>query len=144
MTWTNDLLYGLAQMLNDNGIGTFRTGFYSSSDDTAISLGSTVDESVKAIALFAYGATDSFRTADVMQPVQFRIRGTADATSVDTIGDAIFDLLHGATGLVINGVHTVSIARQSVIPLGRDDSDRWTASHNYYIRANRPSTYRPD
>jgi len=144
MTWTPDLLDGMAQALATAGIGTYAAGHYTSATACGITIGTTADEPVKAIALFAYSPLDDFILADVMQPVQLRIRGTLDATSVDTIGDAIFDLWHGTTGLIFNSVHTVSIARNSVLPLGRDERERWMASHNYYVRANRPTASRPD
>jgi len=144
MTWTPDLLTGMAQALDDAGIGIYTPGHFTSSTDCGITLGTTNDESVKAIALFAYSPVDHFVLADVMQPVQIRIRGTLDVTSVDTIGDAIFDLWHGTTGLIFNSVHTSMIRRNSVVPLGRDERNRWMASHNYYVSANRPTASRPD
>jgi hypothetical protein len=144
VTWTNDLLTGMAQAMAADGIGTFGPGHPTTSTACAITLGTAADEPIKAVALFAYSPVDDVMLANTMQPVQIRIRGTVDATSCDTIGDAIFDLFHGVTGLVFGTVHTSLIARNSVIPLGRDDHDRWMSSHNYYVHANRPTASRPD
>jgi hypothetical protein len=145
VTWTVDLLTGIAQDLNAANIGTYTEARVPTLNDSWwITLGAVVQERVTAIGLTAYSPTDDAGMADVVQPVQFYLRGTPDMRSVQTVGDQIFDRLHGVQGRSFNGVACPLVRRVSALPLGVDGNGNYIAAHNYYFAAMRATTSRPD
>jgi hypothetical protein len=146
-SWTRTLIEGLAQLLDDAGIGTFDpTGAAYSPTTTPppIYLGGGLPSAPdRAVSLAAYSPVDEPSNAEVTQPVQFLIRATPDVRTLWAFEDAIFDLLHGRGDFTAGGVPIILARRMSAVPLGQDDARRWQASHNYYFRAVRPTESRP-
>lgn len=142
MSFTTDLLQGLAQYLATAGVGTYRsTGAYLSSE-TAIVFDAMPPEPDRAIVLSDYPVSDDPSLSDSVLGIQIRTRGIADPLDVKAISDAVFNLLHGANGVNFGTVRVVEILRNSGIPMGRDENNRWERSDNYYATVNRPSTNR--
>jgi hypothetical protein len=142
MSFTTDLLQGLAQYLAAAGIGTYRpTGAYLPSE-TAIAFDAMPPDPDRAIVLSDYPVSDDPSLSDSVVGIQIRTRGLSDPLDVKSISDAVFALLHGANWVNFGTVRVVEILRNSGIPMGRDENLRWERSDNYYATVNRPSTNR--
>lgn len=143
MSFTTDLLTGLAGHLDAHGIGTYRAdgGAYLAGE-TAIVFAELPQTPDRAIALSDYPVTDDPSLSDSVIGVQIRCRGLADPNDVKTIADGVFDLLHGATAFNVGAVRVVEALRNSGVPLGQDENRRWETSENYYLTVHRASTNR--
>lgn len=143
MSYTTDLLTGLAEYLALEGAGVWEpSGTYDDFQATAITLAGTITSPDRVIALQAYPLTDDPTLSDSMIGLQVRCRGTEDPRDVDTIGDTVFDKLHGLWGADLNGVRLVQALRQSSVPFGRDDNGRWQRVDNYHLTVHYPSQQR--
>jgi len=142
VSFTGDLLNGLAQVLADGGAGTYRAAGAYAAGETAIVFGAMPQTPDRAIVLTTYTVTDDASLSDSVIGLQVRCRGGADPHDVEDVAGTVFGLLHGRTALQAGTVHVVQALHQSGAPLGRDDSNRWERSENYYLTVHRPSTYR--
>jgi hypothetical protein len=144
MSFTGDVLKGLAQYLEDGGVGTYEpTGAYPVSADAPIFLGDMPGTPDRVIVLSAYVIDDDPSLPDSAVGVQARTRGAAGSPgSVDDLDDAVFDRLHGARGITAGTVRITQILRRSGTPLGRDGNRRFERSSNFYVTAARPSLHR--
>ncbi|MFB9687705.1 minor capsid protein [Amycolatopsis plumensis] len=143
MSFTGDLLDGLAQLLAGGGVGTYRAdGSAYAPGETGIFFAAMPQSPDRAIVLATYTVTDDASLSDSVIGLQVRCRGSADPHDVEDVAGAVFDLLHGRTAFQAGTVHIVQALHQSGAPLGRDDSNRWERSENYYLTVHRPSTYR--
>jgi len=142
--WTSRLIAGMAQHLDDGGVGVYRpTGKYTS-DEIAIVDRAIPPEPDRVITLATYPVSSPPGMADITVGVQVRIRGTTDPRVCDDIADAVFDLLDSAFRLTLNDIPVVQIYRQSYTSLGQDGNQRWESSQNYYVDAMRPTNNRTD
>jgi hypothetical protein len=144
VSWTDDLLTGVAAWLADLGVGTWAPDDPVEGQTRPFIDGALPEAPDVAAGLTAYSAVDDPAMADTLQPIQFMLRGTQDPKIVREFGDDIYDVLHGATGLVLGGVHVPLVYRQSCPPMGIDSSGRLLVAHNYYFEAMRPTASRPD
>jgi hypothetical protein len=143
MTFTSELLVGLAGHLEVNGVGTYRgDGSAYLAGETAIVFAELPQTPDRAIALSTYPVTDDPSLSDSVVGVQIRCRGLADPNDVNGLADGVFDLLHGATAFTVGTVRVVEAFRNSGVPLGQDQNRRWETSENYYLTVHRPSTNR--
>lgn len=144
MSFTADILTGLAQYLEDGGVGTYLvTGAYPAGTDTPIFLGDMPAIPDRLIVLTAYPVDDDPALSDSVIAVQARTRGASgSAQSVDDLDDAVFARLHGARGIAAGDVHIVQVLRRSGAPMGVDGNRRHGRTSNYYVTAHRPSTHR--
>ena len=144
MSFTKDLLTGLAAYLHSASVGTWKaTGAYTSGQ-TAIVIGALPQTPDRAIALAFYPVEDSPSLSDSVAGVQVITRwGGEDPTATDDLADGVFDALHGMTAVTLStGVRVVQCLHQSGASLGRDGNGRWERSDNYYLTIHRPSTHR--
>lgn len=142
MSFTGDLLDGVAQLLEDAGVGAYRaTGAYTA-EETGIFLAGMPQTPDRAIVLATYDVADDASLSDSVIGLQVRCRGGSDPHDVETIAGAVFDQLHGRTAYQAGAVRVVQSLRQFGVPLGRDESNRWEHSGNYYLTVHRPSPHR--
>lgn len=145
MSFTRDLLVGLAQMLDDHGAGTWRpTGAYQPGDLTPIVYGSVPASPDRVITLRAYDVDHDPTLSDSVQGLQVRTRSPrADPLAMDDDADAVFDVLHGLDHVELStGVLIVLGERRSSTPMGRDKNEREERSDNYYLTVHRPGPNR--
>lgn len=143
MSFTGDLLGGLAAYLDTAGAGTYRSdGSAYVASETAIVFAEMPQTPDRAIVLSDYPVTDDPSLSDSVVGMQIRCRGGSDPHDVKAIADAVFTVLHGKTAFDAGTVHVVQALRRSGVPLGRDDSNRWEHSDNYYLTVHRPSANR--
>ena len=143
--FSTDVLTGLATYLAAGGLGaTYVTSGAYTTLQTGIVLGNVPQAPDRIITLSAYSVSDDPALSDSVLGVQIRCRwGGQDPRPVDDLADAIFNLLHGKTGLVLStGVTIVQVLRHSATTLGQDSNARWSNVSNYYLTAHRPSTNR--
>lgn len=143
MSFTGDLLDGIAQVLADGGAGTYRSnGSAYLPSETAIVFAAMPQTPDRVIALATYTVTDDASLSDSVVGLQVRCRGGANPHDVEAVAGSVFDLLHGRTAYQAGTVRIVQSLHQSGAPLGRDDSNRWERSENYYLTVHRPSAHR--
>ncbi|GAA1026821.1 hypothetical protein GCM10009557_05870 [Virgisporangium ochraceum] len=145
MGWVNDLLEGLAQLLADEGVGTWRpTGVYQPTE-TGIYLAATPPDPARAIVLASYPVDDNVALPHVVTAVQVRTRAGPDPTAVHDLDDLVYEQLHGLTYQTFGTAHIKQMWRRSSAALGqvRDGRDLWEITSNYYADAARPTAHRP-
>lgn len=144
MNWTSDLVRGLARHLQANGIGRYiedddlESVF--ASTDTALVAKTLPPSPDRVIALNTYSPTDDPVLPNGSIMVQVRFRGRrGDVYDVDDLGDAVFDLLHGARYLdLIPGQPAISrVHRQSSLQIGEDGNGRMERTDNYELFGSR-------
>lgn len=139
--YTTLLLEGVAQRLEDNGVGRYipdtdQESVYAA-DDLAIVLQDVPASPARLITLNTYSPTDHPHMAYGTVQVQFRVRGFN--TECDDIADAIYNLFHQARYMdIVAGYPAISYSgRVSSIPLGRDPNGWSERSDNYEFHAQR-------
>lgn len=142
MSVTGDILDGVARLLDAAGVATYRSdGSAYLATETAITFKDLPPTPDRVIALAAFGASDQPVITLGSQQIQVRARGTSDPRDVDSILDAAFVALHGASNLTFGSVHVVQILRVNTIPLGMDEQDRrWQRSDNYALDVDLPTS----
>lgn len=143
--YTTLLLEGVAQHLEDNGLGRYipdtePLAVYASTD-LAIVLKNTPAQPAKVITLGTYSPVDSPELAWSTVQVQFKFR--APHTECDDIADAVWNLMHRARYLdLVAGYPAIShVHRVSSIPLGEDSNGWAERSDNYTFGAQRQPTH---
>ena len=144
--WTSRLLGGIAQRLEDAGIGTWRPdGAAYAAGETAIVIRAVPQAPDRLITLTVYPVgTDLRGMQDHTTGVQIRVRGTTDPRVADDLADAIFDDLDSLGRASVGGIAVVDMWRQSYTSLGQDSAGRWERSENFYVQAMRASDARTD
>jgi hypothetical protein len=142
MSATNDILTGLAGLITGAGLATVRDGTDFLSSETALTFKNLPATPDRVVCLTPYGANgDQPEITLGQQPVQVRFRGTSDPRDVDELGDAVFNVLHGARDLTFGSVHVVQILRISSTPLGMDEqSRRFERSDNFQLDVDLPTS----
>jgi hypothetical protein len=137
VSWTRDLIDGMARHLAAAGVGVYReSGIYGTNEvaitDTSLPL---VD---RAVTLTAYDTADSDRVPDVTVMVQVRTRGRDDPREVADLDDAVYEALHGLRTRHWGTATVLLIRRDSAAVLGPDSQGRHERTSNYIVRALRP------
>ncbi|WP_267244349.1 minor capsid protein [Streptomyces sp. PR69] len=136
MSYTTDLLEGLAELMDGGALGLYRPDDALPDGATAIVLGRMPPEPDRVIALNAYPVDDTEHT-DTVTGVQARMRAGLDLRQVDGLADSLFDLLHGRQHYVLRGIHVALSWRNSQAWIGQDAHGRMELTANYYFRASR-------
>jgi hypothetical protein len=142
MSFTSDLLTGLAQYLADAGIGvTYRTSTPYLATETGVVFGLYPTSPDRCIALTAYVATDEPKVALSRIRVEFALRGAVnDSLDVHDLGDAIFNALQGAEDLTFGTARVVQALRVISASGGVDANKRSMRSDSYSIDVDTPLT----
>jgi len=147
VSFTSDLLRGLAQYLNDQGVGVVYkpSGGYLSTD-TAVFFKALPTTPNRCVAISVYGSSDEAKIALSRLRVQFWFRGDPDnSLDVDDLGDAVFQAMQGLEHQTFGTAHVVQALRVSSVQLGIDGSKRSERTDNYALDVNVPTTAgRPD
>ena len=139
MSWTTDLLHGIAADLATAGIGVWQPdGPAYSSGQTGIYIASLRENPDTAICLTDYPLTQ-LGAGDMTVGLQVRTRAGADVDAVTALRDAVFDRLNGREHLSFGSVRVALIAWQSGVWLGENETHRMERTDNYWITAARAS-----
>jgi hypothetical protein len=137
----NDLLDGIAQLIVSNSLATYRTdGTDYLDSETGIVFKAVNPKPDRIITMTAYQVSDNPTMPESRLGVQLRFRGTQDPRDVDDLGDSVYSILHGLTGVWFNSVFAEQVLRQSSITLGQDAAKRWERADAYYVDAGLPPT----
>ncbi|QKN87598.1 hypothetical protein QEN63_gp13 [Streptomyces phage Vondra] len=138
MSYTTDIVEGLAELLDEQGLGVYGPlDKPYPSDGTAIVIGFMPAVPDPVICLTPYPVEDTGGT-DAITAVQVRMRAGRDPRKVYALADAVCDLLHGREHFRLRGVPVALMWRQSEAQLGLDSNGRMEMSANYYARTTRP------
>ncbi|MFF2014003.1 minor capsid protein [Streptomyces sp. NPDC058195] len=143
MSYTTELVEGLAELLAELGLGR-----YGPPDEpypatgTAIVLGVMPAAPDRVICLTPYVIEDTGGT-DAITAVQVRMRAGRDPRDVYAVADAVYAALHGRERVTLRSVPVALMWRQSETSLGLDANGRMEISANYYARTTRatPNAY---
>lgn len=140
MSWTSDLLTGIAQYLEDQGVGVYKPGEAYASSDIAIVIGTVPPSPDRCIVLTDYDPDGGNSSGDVTPRVQVRCRGLRnDPLSAIDIASSVRDALDGLASVTFGQVVVSQINHSSGVPLGIDGNQRHERSDNYDIQARRTS-----
>ncbi|WP_244409203.1 minor capsid protein [Streptomyces albofaciens] len=96
MSYTVDLLDGLARLLDTAGVGTYRPDGVYAAGETAITIAATPPVPDRVICLSAYPVEESAALTDTTTGIQVRTRAGPDPREVDALDDQVLDVLHGS------------------------------------------------
>jgi minor capsid protein len=143
MSFTNDLLDGIAQHLADSGCGVFDPNAPYDGTHTAICVGARPEEPPTIIALTKYDSDDHVKLNDSTVYVQAWMRaGGYSSTVVDAIADQVFDALQGLSNVTLNGCRVIGVSRTITAPIGQDQNARYQRADSYEIFTNQPTSHR--
>lgn len=136
-TWESDLLTGIAQYLEDQGVAVYAASY--APTDTAIVFGPLPIDPSRCIGLSLYSAQDHPKQNLSTVRLQLMFRGAPDNTlDVGDLATQAFAALQGVEGREFGTAHLIQCGRVSAVPLGLDDSRRGTRADNYEIDVNTP------
>jgi hypothetical protein len=151
MSWTSDLLIGLAEHLAAQGVGTLvPSGIYTTGQTgiyfAVMPPGDEADPGWdKAIVLTDYDPNGGNTSGDVAPRVQVRCRGLRnDPFSAIDLASAVRDAIDGLVHVTWGQVEVSGINHISGVPMGTDKNDRHERSDNYDIQARRVTALRTE
>lgn len=140
MSYTTSILDGIAQLVADQGLATYRTDGVYADTDTGITISVVPEAPDRILCLTAYAVEDTDLT-DAITGVQARIRAGRDPRGLDALADGLFDLLHNRRGFTLGLVRVALAWRQSQALMGQDEHGRMELAANYYLRTTRTSPH---
>lgn len=144
MSFTKDLLFGVAEHLDAEGVGVWDLAGYQDSDN-GIFIDSLPTKPDTAIALAAYPVDDTGGDGDVTVGLQVRFRSApGDRLNIKEVIDGCYDALQNLNGAEFGGIPVVRVWQQSGAPLGTDGNNRLEVSRNYYIQLTRDTPHTED
>lgn len=134
------LVEGLAQWLQDEGLGSYRPDTEYQAGERAITARTLPREPDWAVAIAPYQVDDAttLPTQAVMVQLRFRAPAVGPRTSVDEWADQVAGRLHFRHNFDVGGVHVSRAQRVLVAPLGSDESGREERADSYEIIVTRP------
>ncbi|MFK0062617.1 minor capsid protein [Streptomyces werraensis] len=143
MSHETDLLRGVAELLDTQGVGTYDETGPLPAGATGIVLGRMPDGPDRALALTTYPVADDDST-DSVTGVQVRIRAGVNPLDVLDLSDAVFNVLHARRSWTARGVRVEISWRNSEAWIGQDQQGRMERSANYYVRTVRSGAHLND
>ncbi|MFD3749757.1 minor capsid protein [Streptomyces cyaneofuscatus] len=140
MTYTVDLLEGLAELMADEGLGVYRPDAPTVQGEVPIVLGAMPEEPARVYVLTPYPVEDT-DTTDAITAVQIRYRAGADLREVWGLADGAFRLLHERRSYRLRGIYVALSWRESAGLMGQDTSGRNELTSNFYFRTTRPGPF---
>lgn len=146
MSWTSDVIVGIAEHLHAEGAGTWNPNGVYTAGQTGIYIavmppGATTNSSWdKAIVLTDYDPDGGTTGGDTAMRLQVRCRGLRnDPLSALAIKDAVRAALEGLDAVQFGTVTVSGINHLNGTPMGIDGNQRHERSDNYQILARRTS-----
>ncbi|MEU4171022.1 minor capsid protein [Streptomyces sp. NPDC026665] len=131
-----DLLVGVAELLDTEGVGTYSPTAVLAADATGIVLGKMPDGPDRALCLTPYPVADDDST-DCVTGIQVRMRAGTDPTAVVQLANDVFTALHNRCSYYAHGVRVEISWRNSQAWIGQDSRGRMELVSNYYFRTVR-------
>jgi hypothetical protein len=143
VTYTNDLLNGIAALLAAEGVGVWRPDDVIEPGEVGLFRGVLPDEPDVAIALNDYPVADD-DTTNAITAIQFRMRAGRDPNVIANLADAVFNRLHQRRQYRVGDLYIALSWRQSQAWIGQDAQGRMELTSNFYFRTVRSGTYLTD
>jgi len=140
VSYTNDLLNGLAELLASEGVGVWRPDDVIEAGEVGLFRGVVPDEPDTAIGITDYPVEDD-DTTNAITAVQFRMRAGRDPNVIGDLADSVFNLLHNRRQYRVGDLYIALSWRQSQAWIGQDAQGRMELTSNYYFRTVRSGTY---
>lgn len=140
MGHTSQLMTGLAELMEEAGLGVYRPDGVIEDYEVGIYLHRMPEGPDKAYALTPYPVEDT-GLADVIDGIQIRMRAGPNPTEVLDMADAVRNLLHMREGTTFGELRVSLFWRQSQAQMGQDTHGREELTSNYYARSCRPSAH---
>lgn len=140
MGHTSQILTGLAELMEQAGLGVYRSDEVIHDYEAGIFLHRLPESPDRAYVLTPYPVEDTGLT-DVIDAIQIRMRAGPNPTDVLDMADAVRNLLHMRESTTLGDVHVSLIWRESQGQMGQDSHGREELTSNYYARSNRPSDH---
>lgn len=136
-----DLVRGVAQLLHDEGKGTYRPAGGYQPAETAIVFGELPSTPDRVIAISVYGADDEGQVPLSRLRLQFLCRGVPNNTlDAGEVAGGVFTVMQGLEHLQCGTAHINLSQRVSRITLGADENQRQLRSDNYALDVDMPAT----
>lgn len=146
MSAVTDILPGIAGLIAGASIATYNASGVYTSGQTGIYMVAVPDAPNRIVTLtfVAQGDDPSLPYGQAM--VQILSRGNVgDPMDTEVLADSIFNLLHGSQNLQYGTTNITQINRRVSVPMGQDDSKRWSRADQYYCDYTvLPTTNRPN
>lgn len=144
MGYQADLLRGVAQLLDDAGVGSWDESGVYPAEAIGIVLGPLAQTPDNQVALSTYPVADDPANSDTVTGLQVLTRAAGmNPTATADLTDAVFNALHGLHDHTLpTGVRVVYSVRRSGTSLGVDGDGRHRDSSNYYVTTHRASPHR--
>lgn len=141
MSYTTDVVEGLAELLDEQGLGTYGPPDepYPTSG-TAIVLGVMPAQPDRVLCLTPYPIQDT-AGPEAITAVQVRMRAGRDPRAAYDLADEVFDVLDGREHYRLRAVPVSLSWRQSEASLGLDANGRMELTANYYFRTLRRTAH---
>lgn len=143
MTYSTDLVEGLAELLAAGGLGVYRPEALYDPAETGIVLAVMPPDPDRAICLTDYPVEDTDQP-DAITAIQIRMRAGPDPRAVSALADDVFDLLHNRRHYRVRGIHIALSWRNSQAWIGQDAHGRMEIAANFYLRTTRPAPHLND
>jgi len=140
VSYTNDLLNGLAELLASEGVGVWRPDDVIEAGEVGLFRGVVPDEPDTAIGITDYPVEDD-DTTNAITAVQFRMRAGRDPNVIGDLADSVFNLLHNRRQYRVGDLYIALSWRQSQAWIGQDAQGRMELTSNYYFRTVRSGAY---
>jgi hypothetical protein len=151
MSWTSDLLIGLAERLAAQGVGAWNPAGVYAAGQAGIYIavmppGNEADSGRdRAIVLTDYDPNGGNSSGDVAPRVQVRCRGLRnDPFSAIDLAAAVRDAIDGLAHVTFGSVEVSGVNHISGVPMGIDGNHRHERSDNYDIQARRVTALRTE
>lgn len=141
MSWTVDLLTGIAEQLHAAGVGAWNPDGIYTPDQTGIVLDVVPSQPDRVITLAVYLDRPVPGLTDVTAAVQVRMRAGRDPRDLADLAEAVYDVLHESGPHEWESAYVSRMWRDSIARLGTDANQRLERADNYYLHSNRPSPH---
>lgn len=146
MSYEKDFLTGIAQMIADNGIASYKPSGVYSAAETAIVFGGWPQAPDRCITLNYTPVTDQTMAAFGRGILDIGYRGAAgDPFGPSDMAVPVFELIHGMRQHTLGTSHVIQILRDHVAPMESDGNRRNKRFDLYYVDlASPPTEHRTD
>lgn len=145
MSWTSDVLVGIAEHLAAEGLGSWNPAGVYTSGQVGIFIATMPEAPDRCIVLTDYDPSGGNNSGDVTPRTQVRCRGNPyePLSAIDLASD-IRDAIDGLAHVTFGGVEVTQINHSSGTPMGIDKNGRHERSDNYDIQARRVTALRTE
>ncbi|WP_405659726.1 minor capsid protein [Streptomyces sp. RK9] len=141
MSFLTETIDGLARLLAEHQVASYRPDAVYSAGETAITDTVMPEQPDRIVCLTVYAIEESAALTDAVFTVQVRTRAGPDPREVAALDEQVFTVLHGLRRLALPTARITLAHRVSAAPIGADALGRLERTSNYQLRGHRPHPY---